>query len=473
MTHTALLKVILEKAEAVQNEFHCDCLWPSHIAVAFADFCATEYTGFSVSDTYIHPNWYEEERLRLLYDKVVKYRSFFRLLLSKKIRGGYTEEPFQFALCEQTAALRNHNVLSADLVFLCVSKELTQEYGPVYRTAVSEETIIPLLEYADDNIYDYTVKSVEAICRKLMEKANTAAAKRDWKPAAKFAEPEMLVELALAGIETTHAANITTVKIPKFFANTCLTLSIHRANGIYYVHDNRFALRYLSRTLRDAIKFDRAVKKVCHRHRMDNGRITGSFSNVTGFMDYLKDLIFVAHADLYYPKAKNQLCFKDKGYVYLSADQAEPFDEAELITMLKESMGAYYDEDIGLCCWLNASNFPFPTRYAFLVETLDDGCIRFSDKLKGKYEGELLESCYWYHESTDISVYHKFFSKLAGRFGGEFDGQNIYLTAKPKDFRHGLFQFFQIAVLVSRLGHDIALPSRSRTITQRKRRDFR
>jgi hypothetical protein len=117
MTHTALLKVILEKAEAVQNEFHCDCLWPSHIAVAFADFCATEYTGFSVSDTYIHPNWYEEERLRLLYDKVVKYRSFFRLLLSKKIRGGYTEEPFQFVLCEQTAALRNHNVLSADLVF--------------------------------------------------------------------------------------------------------------------------------------------------------------------------------------------------------------------------------------------------------------------------------------------------------------------------------------------------------------------
>ncbi len=458
MRHTELLKAILKKGETVREEYCCNFLWPSHIAVAFVEFCATEYTGFSVSDRTIYPNWYEEERLRMLFAKVLKNSSFFRLCLAKKLRDGIAEEPFDFTFCEKIAALRNHDVLSADLVFLCVLKELAEACRPVYRVLVSEDAIIPLLAYADANIYDYTAKSVEAVCQKLMEKANTAAAKRDWKPAAKFAEPEELIQLALDGIVTKHTGNITTVRIPKFFGNTGLTLSIHRVDGIYYIHDNRCALRYLARRLRDADQYGRAVRKVCNSCRIDNGRITGSFTNVTGFMYYIKDLVFVAQADLYYPRANHQLCFKDKGYVYMPEDKAEPFDEAELINMLRESVNAYYDENEGLCCWLKAGNSPFQTRYSFLVETLDGGNIRFSDRLKGKYEGELLESCYWYHDSTDIAVYRRFFSKLVGRFGGEFDGKDISITAKTKDFQHALFQFFQLAVLVSRLGHSIALP---------------
>ena len=126
--------------------------------------------------------------------------------------------------------------------------------------------------------------------------------------------------------------------------------------------------------------------------------------------------------------------------------------------MLKESVSAYYDENDGLCCLLKAGNSPFQTRYAFLVETLEDGDIRLSDKLKGKYEGELLESCYWYHDDQDISVYRGFFTKMAERFGAEFDGKNVYLTANPKDFRIALYRFFQFAVLISRFGHDIKLP---------------
>lgn len=458
MRQTELLKAILEKGEAVRDEFHCDCLWPTHIAVAFAEFCASEYTGFSVSDRSIYPNWYEEERLRMLYSNILKNTSFFRLCLKKKIREGRTEEAFDFTLCEKVAALRNNDVLSADLVLLCVLKELMQEYRPVYRILINEETIIPLLEYADANIYDYTAKSVEALCRKLMEKANRAAAKRDWKPAAKFVEPEELIRIVFRGIEIKPYGNIRKIKIPRFFGNTNLKLSIHQVDGVYYVHDNRCALRHLARKIRDTEKYGRAVRKVCSSYRIDNGRITGSFTNVIGFMYYLKDLVFVAQADIYYPKAKSQLCFKDKGYVYIPADKAEPFDEAELIHMLEESVNAYYDENEGLCCWLKVGNSPFQTKYAFLVETLDDGCIRFSDRLKGKYEGELLESCYWYHESTDMSGYCRFFSKITDRFCGEFDGQNIYLTAKSKDFQYALFRFFQLAVLVSRLGHSIALP---------------
>lgn len=458
MKHTQLLTKILEKAEAVKDAFHCDSLWPSHVAVAFTEFCNTEYIGFSVSDNYVYPNWYEEERLRLLYHKTVKTLSYFRLRLGKIVREGTSEEPFDFALCEKIAALRNNDVLSADLVFLCVLKELMQSCSPVFRVAVTEEAIIPLLEYADGNIYDYTAKSVEAVCAKLMEKANRAAAKRDWKPAAKFTEPENLNSLVCNNITLVQTGNIATITFPKFFGNTGLRLSVHRVDGTYFVHDNKCALKYLAKQLNDPPKYARAVKKTCHNSRIDNGRITGSFTNVTGFLFYLKDLIFVAQAKLYYPRAKKQLCVPDKGYVYLPADLAEPFARKDLADLLKQSLSAYYDQDEGLCCIVAASNSPFQTRYAFLVETLDDGRIRFSDKRKGKYEGELLEPCFWYHESQDISVFERFLSKLAEHFGGEFDGENIYLTGKIKDFDNALCRFFQLAVLVSRLGHDIALP---------------
>lgn len=462
MKYTLLLTRILENAETVKNAFHSDGLWPSHIAVAFMEFCATEYIGFSVSDESIYPNWYEEERLRLLDDKILKNFSYFRLRLTKMKREGLTEKPFDFALCEKIAALRDNDILSADLVFLCVLKELMQECRPVFRVSVSEDTIIPLLEYADANIYDYTAKSIEAVCKKLMEKANAAAAKRDWKPAAKFAEPEDLIQMVFKGIETKHSENITTIRIPQFFGNTNLTLSIHRIGCLYYIHDNKCTIRYLSRQLKDPKKYERAIKKVCNQCRIDNGRITGSFANVHGFMDYLRDLVFVAQAKLYYPRAKKQLCFKDKGYAYIPSDKAEFFDEASLINMLKEGVESYYDEEAGLCCWIKIYSSPFSTRFSFLIETLDDGSIRFSDRMKGKYEGELLEPCYWYHDDNDISVYTKFLSKLVTHFGGEFDGKDIYLSAKTKDFQSALFRFFQLAVLVSRFGHDIALPKISR-----------
>ena len=458
MKRTELLETILERAEAMRAEFNSEALRLFHVAAAFAEFCATQYTGFCVSDKSVYPNWYEEERLRLLYGKTLKYTSIFRHRLGKRIREGGREKTFGFAFCEKIAAQRNNDVLSADLVLLCVLTELGQDYHPFYRERIDEETIIPLLEYADDNVYGYTAKSIEAICGSLMEKANWAAAKRDWKPAAKFVEPEMLIRLALEGIETGRSGNVMTIKIPKFFGSAGLTLSIHRVDDVYYVHDNRCALRHLARVIRDAEKYERAVRKVCHTCRIDKGRITGSFSNPAGFMYYIKDLVFVAQADLYYPRAMRQLCIRDRGYAYIPADRAEPFDDAELLGMLRESVNAYYDEMCGLCLWLRAGNSPFQTRYSFLVENLDDHRIRFSDRLKGQYEGELLEPCYWYHESTDISGYCRFFDRFAERFGAEFDGQNIYLTEKTKNFQPALFRFFQLAVLVSAVGHSIALP---------------
>ncbi len=458
MTHTVLLKEILKKANSVKNEFKAEYLCASHIVVAVVDFCHTKYTGFSVSDMSYLPNRFEEERLRYLCSKETRVASYFKMHLSHNTKNGVQEDVFDVTGCERIAALRGTEALSSDVVFLCALANLHESYKLAVRSAKSDEAIMVLLQDVDANIYDYVITQIEGVCTELKKKADDAVAIRDWKPAAKFVEPEILIQRVFDGIETKHTGNITNVKIPKFFGNTGLTLSIHRVDGMYYIHDNRCTLRYLARTLRDTKKYERAVRKVCHNARIDKGRITGRFTNVTGFMYYLKDLVFVAQAYVYYPRAKSQLCFKDKGYVYIPDDKAEPFDAESLINMLKESVNAYYDEEIGLCCWLKAGNSPFQTRYSFLVETLDDGRIRFSDGLKGKYEGELLEPCYWYHDSTDISVCRRFLTKLADSFGGEFDGKNVYLTEKSKDFQSGLFRFFQLAVLVSRLGHSIALP---------------
>ncbi len=460
MMQTDLLKEILKNADAIKAECGSEYLCASHIAAAVADFCKSRYTGFAFS-AYRYP-LFEDEQLRYLFAKEVKLSAFFKIRLRQNQKAGIQEAEFDLARCEDMASLRGAGMLSADVVFACALRDLHESYRQGVKSVVDNDSLLAALQDADKNVYDYVVDNIAGICRELQKKSDEAAAIRDWKPAAKFAEPEVLLQLAFDGIEAKHSGNITTLKIPKFFGNTNLTLSIHRADGIYYVHDNRCALRYLARTLRSTEKYERAVRKVCHCHRIDKGRITGSFSDVTGFLFYLKDLIFVAQADLYYARAKSQLCFKDKGYVYIPAEQGEPFAEADLMNMLRESVNSYYDEDMGLCCWLKASNSPFQTRYSFLVETLADGRIRFSDKLKGKYEGELLEPCYWYHNSTDISVYRSFLSKLAGRFGGEFDGKDIYLTAKTKDFQSALFRFFQLAVLVSRFGHDIALPKQKR-----------
>ena len=456
MVHTDLVKSILDKANCIMTEFSGEYLCASHVAAAFADFCKERYTGFAFS-SYSYPR-FEDERVRYLFSKEVKLSSFFKMRLARNRRDCIVEEPFDTEECEHIASLREANMLSADVVLLCALRDLHDSYRSVVRSVCTENSVLALLQDADVNVYDYVIQNIESICADLRKKAEEAAAIRDWKPASKFAEPEEVIQMVFDGIDIAHTGNITTVKIPKFFGNNSLSLSFHMADEIFYVHDNGCTLRYMKKAIRDDVRYERALKRVCHSGRIDRGRITGSFTNATGFMYYLKDLIFVAQADLYYPKAKRHLCIKDKGYVYIPDSKAEPFDDTYLINMLKESVSAYYDENDGLCCLLKAGNSPFQTRYAFLVETLEDGDIRLSDKLKGKYEGELLESCYWYHDDQDISVYRGFFTKMAERFGAEFDGKNVYLTANPKDFRLALYRFFQFAVLISRFGHDIKLP---------------
>ena len=426
----------------------------SHVAIAVAYLCKTKYTGFVLSE-YNYPR-FEEERLRYLFSKVVKMTSYFTMRLSLNAKAGVVEEEFNVESCEHFAESRDAKILSADVVFLCALKELHSSYKPNLKIPMTDESIFILLDDTDQNIYDYVIDNIEDVCSELKKKSDEAKAIRDWKPAVKFAEPEKVLGLFFENIEKSSSENIVTLKLQKFFGSTDLKISIHKSNGIYYAHDNGCAVKHLSKRINDKQKLESILKKVCHSCWIYKGRITGRFCASFSFFEYLKRLVFVSHADLYYTKVLCQLCPKEKDYFYVDAENAEVFDEQELLDVLKNGIGCSYDENQGLYCWLDAKCSLSSARIFFLIETLENRYIRFSDRRKGDREGEVFEEFYW--NNDDISPYGKFICKIADRFGADFDGKDVYLTEKHENFNKALYKFFNMAMLFTEFGHNIALP---------------
>lgn len=89
------------------------------------------------------------------------------------------------------------------------------------------------------------------------------------------------------------------------------------------------------------------------------------------------------------------------------------------------------------------------------IESTPDGRIRISDRRKGNFEGDIFEN--FYFGNDDLTPYSRFITKIASRFGGEFDGKNIYLTEKPENFFKAAVKFFNMAVILSLFGQKIAL----------------
>lgn len=451
MIQTGLLKVILEKADAYKNEFHCECLCASHIAAAAADFCRSKYTGFECSE-FSYPR-FEEERLRYLFEKEIKLTAYFKLRLSQNTKHGVREEGFDLSACEAVAAMREAGLLSADVVFLCALEQLHESYRPAVRTAHSTEAVLALLQDADEKIYDYVIEKIEDICRVLKKKAEDAAAIRDWKPAAKLAEPETLAEMFFEKIEKSVVGAVMTLTLPDFFGDTDLKVSIHKVQGIYYIHDNGCAIGHLSKQVADEQVRQRILESVCHPCWIHEGRITDSFLHERQFLLYLKKLVFVAHAALYATKVSSLPIPGDQDYLYAGEELAEPLEERELLEMLKKSITFDYDENKGLYYGL-ALAYPISSvRCAFLLETLEDGNIRISDKRKGNVEGEIFELFYWDHD--DLSAHGEFLSKLAVQLGGAFDGKDLYLTDQKENFFQAMLSFFNLAVLLSEFGGTI------------------
>lgn len=456
MTYTVLLKAILEKANSVKDEFNVDRLCASHVAVAVADFCSTKYTGFSISDMTYHPSRFEEERLRYVFSKEVKVSSYFRKRLSHNTKDGMPEEEFDITYCERIAASRDAQALSADVVFLCALAKLHESYRFAIRSVISDESILNLLQDTDANIYDYVIEKVEGVCSELRNKADEATAIRTWRPAPKFIEPNTLAALFFENIEKSFSGNVLTLKFPGFFGSAALKASIHKVGHVYYVHDNGCAIKHLSKQVKDERKLARVLKKVCHSCWIHNGRLTGTFVQANQFLNYLQQLVFVAHADLYYTKATRPLCYKNKDYVYMDVRNANLLDEAVLLAELKKCISFHYDETQGLYYWLDMQYALSSTRCSFLMETQEDSHIRISDAKKRKNEGHIFEEFYWGND--DIALYSKFVSRITARFGGIFDGRDIYITDKTENFFKAMMRFFNMAVLLSEFGHNISVP---------------
>ncbi len=451
MILTQLLKTILENSKKIKEEFGGEFLCASHVAVAVADFCKTRYMG--ITDFELGNPRFEEERLRYIFSKEIKLSSYFRLRLAHNVKDKVKEEKFDISLCEQILALRKTEILSADILFLCALQHLHKSYLPTLKSISTDDSVLSLLADTDKNICDYVVCNIEKICNQLKEKSSEACAIRDWKPAKKFAEPENVLECFFSMAEKTFSANVLSIRFPKFFGTADLKISIHNVDGIYFVHDNGCAIRHLSRRISDKQRFERALKRVCHPCWIHKGKITGKFAGSFAFFEYLKMLVFVAHADLYYTKASCRLCYKEKGYSFVGADKAEPLDKDVLIDLLKQGIGFSYDENQGLYCRVDAKCSLSSARMFFLIETLENGRIRLSDRKKGAIEGEIFEEFYW--SNDDITPYSKFISKIASRFNAEFDGRDVYLTDKTDNFGKALFKFFNLAVLCSEIGHNI------------------
>ncbi len=457
MILTPLVKILLEKANAIQEEFGAAQLCPAHVAAAAADFCKVPYTGFAVSDTTGQPR-FEEERLRYLMAKEVKLSSYFRMNLRQNAKKGIEEAAFDLEACARLAALRGAPLLSADVVVLCVLLQLPDAYQSTVRTVRTQNDVLVLLDDTDRHIYDYVIEQTQKLSQALQQKAWEAAALRDWKPAAKFAQPADLAAMFFAKAETVLCGNVLTLKLPKFFGRAGLKLSIHKAGALYYIHDYGCAVQHLEKQVQNAESCGRILDKVCHHSFLEGRRVTGSFCDGRGFLRYLQMLVMVAQAGLYHTKLQRRLYPREKGYAYVHPSKAEPMDEAALLEILRGGVGFGYDEQQGLYCWADVRASLNTSRIFFLLETLEDGQVRISDRKKGKFEGEIFENFYWSHD--DIGPYGKFVETLAAHFGGRFDGRDVYLMGKQGDFAPLLLRFFNLAMVISEFGNGIPVPRR-------------
>lgn len=454
MEHTDLLKEILNMADAIRAEYGAESLSASHVAAAAADFCKTRYTGFAFS-TFHYPR-FEDERLRYLFQKEVKLASYFRVRLGKHRREGVKEEPFDISRCGEVAEQRDAHFLSADVVLLCALRDLHGGYRQAVRTAHDGEAVLACLEDADKNVYDYTIAKIAAICRELQKKSDEAAAIRDWKPAAKFAEPEALGPMLFGKIEKSRSGHVLSLGIPGFFGTGDLSLSIHSAGGLYCIQDNGSAIRCLSEQVQDPEKLERILRRL--RGEAGAQTVTGCFTNALGFFCYLKRLILLAHGDLHYTKARRHLCADDHGGCYVDASQAEPLEEAALLELLRSGIAFHYGENDGLFCRVNVPGDFYASSIYLLLESPDDGILRVSDLKKSEEEGRILGNFYWDHD--DLSLYRRFVTRIVRRFGGEFDGRDISLTDGTENWFRAMVRFFNMAMLLSEFGHDIAVPKK-------------
>ena len=470
MTHTTLLTEILEQANRIKEEFGSESLYASHIVVAVVEFCHTKYTGFSVSDMTYWPNRFEEERLRYLCSKETRVASYFRIHLSCNAKDGVQEEAFDMAYCERIAAARGAKTLSVDVVFLCALTKLHESYKRAVRNVKSAESVMARLQELDVNIYDYVITQIDSVCAALKQKSDEAAAIRDWKPAEKFAECDDLLKQFFDRICVAYENNVLQITIPEFFRESDLTLSIYKVNDYFIVHDNACATKSLSTRI-DAIRVQKVLELLWDKSNLQDGKLFTQITDAKSVLYFIQEVILTANADLYYEYFKEET-FGHRRYIdpckaFESEQLAEAFDYGAFCNALKETVTAYYDENKGLMLRFDAKYCHCSYGIKVLLETLDNGTVRFSDAYKNKqYEtGEMLEAFYFSSTEEYDAMYYGVMQALAKPFGVVFDmtssivfpeyngrkhnHKNPYMLSTAQNWVQDFYKFMNGAVLIS------------------------
>lgn len=468
MVQTLLLKAILENAEDVMKEFGDKYLTASHIVVAIADFCKTRYNG--LDSTYLAYPRFEEERLRYIFKKEIKLAGYIRLALSINKKMNIDEKEFDFKSCERIAKARGADILSSDVVFVSAMTQLGEKHKRALRTISSEETVFALLEDTDKNIFDYTIANIQEVCILLKKKADEAAKIRDWKPAAKFAEPEELIKQFFKNIYTSYENNVLHIVIPKFLKGDDLKLSIYKVNDYYILHDNGCAVKCLSMRI-DNNKVKKVLEVLWGKSNLHDNKLFTEFTNVKCILYFIQEVILTANADLYYEYFKEEPYgrrrYIDSCNVLEDEKNAKAFDVVAFLNNLKDTLKVNYDENRGLI-------FRFDSKYcncsygiSILIETLEDGVLRFSDAYKNKsYEtGEMLEALYFGSEKENVDMYYEVMHKLSKPFDMQFDmnssinfpeyrgkehnHKNPYMLSRVDNWLYDFYNFINSAVIIS------------------------
>lgn len=468
MVQTLFLKFILEKAEEVMNEFGDEYLTASHIVVAVADFCKTRYNGLD-SEYFFYPK-FEEERLRYIFQQEIKLAGYFRLALSISTKNNVKENEFDFEACKRVALARGADILSSDVVFVCAMTQLGEKHKRSLRTISNEESVYALLEETDKNVFDFAIDKLETVIDLLKKKAEEAARIRDWKPAEKFIEPEEMLNRLFNNITSKYENNVLHILVPEFLRETDLELSVYKVNDSYIVHDNGCAVKCLSKRIDDT-KIKNVLDLLWGKSNINDNKIFAKFTDVKDILYFIQEVILTSNADSYYEYFKEEL-FGCRRYIepcdiFENEQQAKDFDVKTFINALKDTVTTDYDENKGI-------SLRFDSRYCncsygikVLIETLNDGTIRFSDAYKNtKYEtGEMLEAFYCGSSDNEDALYYDLMQKLASPFGMEFDmtssiifpeyrgaqhsHKNPYMLTNVNNWISDFYKFMNAAVLIS------------------------
>ncbi len=456
MNYSRLSQDILKIADEIMLQSGEEYLSARVVVMAIAQLCNSPYMGITKYDDRPYPEYYEEERLRYIFKKLFKGTPNIISHLLKKRGSVNIDNEFSQKLntaCEITATNRGKKEIAAEYILLNTVLLLPYDQRVGVNAQYSGDfSISEILADVDENIYDFVIRSAKKVMLDLEKKLADVTAKRDWKPAEKFAEPQELLDQICQFIKTEYSKKELTVTVPCFFGaeNADLILSIGYYNGVYSVHDNGSALKVLKKNTE---KFSIVFNRVKNNLSLDGENIVCNFCQWHTFLHYLQILIFVSHADLYYENLREEglKCDNDRTFEYGEEIPKDLFSRWQ-----EDALYCKYHPDCGVMLGIYTTYSRNSTTVSFRFEKTENG-VKISDNRIGKTEGEIFESFYW--NNNNISQYSEFINRFCKRFGCVFDGENISLTFKYENsFVADFLSFLNLAVLLSELGDMIELP---------------